>query len=82
MTVLPPALRSLVLLWEELSKGCLRSIQRQEIMSSPMTASVVLRRPESSIKVVAMPQPSSSNNSGNSEDETKSNVGSMLIEAV
>ncbi|CAB3381481.1 Hypothetical predicted protein [Cloeon dipterum] len=47
VTVLPPALRSLVLLWEELSKGCLRTIQRQEVMQSPMTASVVLRRTES-----------------------------------
>jgi hypothetical protein len=53
VTVLPPALRSLVLLWEELSSGCLRAIHGQVLLlpSAAMLLgprpSSVSRRPES-----------------------------------
>lgn len=36
VTVLPPALKSLVYLWEELTSNCLQSIMQQLIVQSPM----------------------------------------------
>ncbi|KAG7189537.1 hypothetical protein KM043_017228 [Ampulex compressa] len=37
VTVLPPALKSLVFLWEELSTGCLLAVEQQTILPSPIS---------------------------------------------
>lgn len=36
ITVLPPALKSLVYLWDELTSNCLQAIMQQMVMSSPV----------------------------------------------
>lgn len=36
ITVLPPALKSLVYLWDELTSNCLQAIMQQMVMSSPI----------------------------------------------
>lgn len=37
ITVLPPALKGLVYLWEELSMSCLQAIDQQTVLPSPLT---------------------------------------------
>ena len=37
VTILPPALKSLVFLWEELSMNCLQAIDQQTVLPSPIT---------------------------------------------
>ena len=37
VAILPPALKSLVFLWEELSTNCLQAIEQQTILPSPMS---------------------------------------------
>ncbi|XP_031781072.1 E3 ubiquitin-protein ligase MYCBP2 isoform X6 [Nasonia vitripennis] len=43
VTVLPPALKSLVFLWEELSMNCLQAIDQQTVLPSPMAQPPVIK---------------------------------------
>lgn len=49
VAVLPPALKSLVFLWEELSTNCLQTIQQRSVLPSPISQMQTMKlgkRPE------------------------------------
>nr|CAD7199865.1 unnamed protein product [Timema douglasi] len=45
VTVLPPALKALVFLWEELSSNCLRGIAQNVVLPSPIAPVRAIRKP-------------------------------------
>ncbi|KAK0177727.1 hypothetical protein PV328_001747 [Microctonus aethiopoides] len=46
VAILPPALKSLVFLWEELSNNCLQAIEQQTILPSPITQFPMMKTPK------------------------------------
>ncbi|XP_034938609.1 E3 ubiquitin-protein ligase MYCBP2-like isoform X2 [Chelonus insularis] len=48
VAILPPALKSLVFLWEEVSSNCLQAIEQQTILPSPISHFHLLKTPKKS----------------------------------